>query len=72
MPNRDSFLSRRMIGEDNRLNSDALDLPLLWTMILLVALGLIMIYSASVDGNLHQADRPYYYLARQGGWFWYR
>ena len=67
MPNRDSFLSRRMIGEDNRLNSDALDLPLLWTMILLVALGLIMIYSASVDGNLHQADRPYYYLARQGG-----
>lgn len=67
MPNRDSFLSRRMIGEDNRLNSDALDLPLLWTMILLVTLGLIMIYSASVDGNLHQVGKPYYYLVRQGG-----
>ena len=45
------------------------DVSLTWAALLLLAIGLVMVYSASIymaEGSPHTGNRPWYFLARHG------
>ncbi len=50
-----------------RRKPQVLDTQLLVTMLMLLALGLVMVGSASIDIADRQTGEPFYYLFRQGG-----
>ncbi|MFH4354891.1 MAG: putative lipid II flippase FtsW [Neisseriaceae bacterium] len=54
---------------DRKILVDKYDKTLLWVLLLLVMLGVVMIYSASVDGRLRQPEKEYYYVIRQCAFF---
>ncbi len=47
----------------------ALDVSLAWSALLLLAIGLVMVYSASIamaEASRHTGFRPWYFLLRHG------
>lgn len=45
------------------------DKTLLWVVIYLIVFGLVMIYSASVEGKISKVNNEYYYIIKQGCFF---
>ena len=54
---------------DRKLFNSSYDRELMWVVLLLIVFGMVMIYSASVDGRLYKTGNQYYYLFRQGLFF---
>ncbi|QRN40975.1 MAG: putative lipid II flippase FtsW [Neisseriaceae bacterium] len=54
---------------DRKILNERYDKILMWVLILLIVFGLVMIYSASVDGRIRKIDSEYYYIIRQGIFF---
>lgn len=63
-------LARLTTPDPRKLRSMlAYDASLAWTVLLLVALGLVMVYSSSIamaEASRHTGFRPWYFLARHG------
>ena len=49
---------------DRKLFNSSYDRELMWVVLLLIVFGMVMIYSASVDGRLYKTGNQYYYLFR--------
>ncbi|MBN3859285.1 putative lipid II flippase FtsW [Neisseriaceae bacterium PsAf] len=55
---------------DRKILNERYDKTLIWVLISLIVFGLVMIYSASVDGRIrNKVDSEYFYIIRQGVFF---
>lgn len=62
LPNINLVSVTKVVDRRNKLLGDALDFPLLWMMLTLMAFGILMVYSATVVGVSQAAGNPYYFL----------
>lgn len=65
--NREERMRRRKIKHSLFSFGDGLDMPLFIFIVVLLAVGLVMLYSASFADSYYNEGDSYYYIRRQGG-----